>query len=137
MATADQNSSPVIEKINSSIAPWLSVPDSEKAIAFYKTALNANETYRLDTPDGPIVRLSVDRAEFWVSGSEESAKDIKQLGGGSIRMILTVSDPDTLFTNALNAGATEIFPVQEQHGWRTGRMIDPFGLHWEIGRPVE
>jgi PhnB protein len=59
------------------------------------------------------------------------------LGGGSIRMILTVSDPDSLFAQALQAGATEVFPVGEEHGWRLGRLVDPFGLHWEIGRPVE
>jgi PhnB protein len=51
-------------------------------------------------------------------------------------MILTVPDPDTLFLRALKAGATEVFPVGEEHGWRLGRLVDPFGLHWEIGREL-
>ena len=51
-------------------------------------------------------------------------------------MILTVDDPDQLFTRAINAGATEIFPVGEEHGWRLGRVADPFGLHWEIGHMI-
>jgi len=38
---------------------------------------------------------------------------------------------------ALAAGASEIFPVGEGHGWRLGRLADPFGLHWEIGHPLE
>jgi PhnB protein len=58
------------------------------------------------------------------------------LGGHTIRLILTVADPDTLFTRAINAGATLVFPVNESHGWRLGRLVDPFGLHWEIGRPL-
>jgi len=48
-------------------------------------------------------------------------------------MILTVADPDAVFERALIAGATEVFPVGEEHGWRLGRVADPFGLHWEIG----
>jgi PhnB protein len=51
-------------------------------------------------------------------------------------MILTVADPDAVFMRAITAGASEIFPVGEGHGWRLGRLVDPFGLHWEIGRPL-
>jgi PhnB protein len=49
---------------------------------------------------------------------------------------LVVPNPDVLFTQALHAGAKEIFPVGEEHGWRLGRLEDPFGHHWEIGMPV-
>jgi PhnB protein len=51
-------------------------------------------------------------------------------------MILTVADPDAVFGRSLRAGATEVFPVGEGHGWRLGRLVDPFGLHWEIGHPL-
>jgi PhnB protein len=51
-------------------------------------------------------------------------------------MILTTAAPDALFDQALKAGATQIFPVGEEHGWRLGRLVDPFGLHWEIGHPL-
>lgn len=51
-------------------------------------------------------------------------------------MILTVADPDAVFAQALKAGASQIFPVGEEHGWRLGRVVDPFGHHWEIGRPL-
>jgi|SRR5689334_4157793 len=119
--------------IRTTIAPWLTVHNEEQAVSFYKMAFGAVETYRLETPDGLIVRLSVNGAEFWVSGSSENTSNAAALGGDSIRMILTVSDPDTFFANALKAGASEIFPVGEDHGWRLGRLADPFGLHWEIG----
>jgi PhnB protein len=121
--------------IRPSIAPWLTVRDSLQAIAFYQAAFGATEVYRLDVPDGgPVVRLAVNGAEFWVS---EENMEAAPLGGGSVRMILTVKNPDTLFAQALQAGASEIFPVGEGHGWRLGRLADPFGLHWEIGHPLK
>ncbi len=121
-----------------SIAPWLSVRDGAKALDFYRSAFGAVEVYRLEGPTGSIVaRLSVGGAEFWVSESTEQASSRPEsLGGGSIRMILTVADPDAVFMRALTAGASEVFPVGEGHGWRLGRLVDPFGLHWEIGRPL-
>jgi PhnB protein len=52
-------------------------------------------------------------------------------------MILITADPDKIFARAIAAGAKQIFPVGEEYGWRLGRIEDPFGLHWEIGHPVE
>ena len=121
------------ETIPTSIAPWLTVRSSAKAVEFYTSAFGAMETYRLEDPDGnAVVKLSINGAEFWLSDSDNSTDGV--LGGGSIRMILTVTDPDAVFVQALKAGATEVFPVGEEHGWRLGRVVDPFGLHWEIGR---
>ncbi len=119
--------------IRTTIAPWLTVQNGEEAVSFYKTAFDAVETYRLETPGGLIVRLSVNGAEFWISGSSDDAPSAQLLGGDSIRMILTVDDPDIFFAKALKAGASEVFPLGEEHGWRLGRLVDPFGLHWEIG----
>jgi len=127
--------------LQTSLAPWLSVRNGAKAVAFYKAAFGATETYRMEDPGGGlVVRLSVNGAEFWVSG--EAAEDgadkaaPENIGGDSLRMILTVADPDAAFARALAAGATEVFPVGEEYGWRLGRLSDPFGLHWEIGRPL-
>ena len=121
----------------SSIAPWLAVRNSVRAVDFYKAAFGASEVYRLEVPDGGMIaRLSVNAAEFWVSEESIDSLSPEALGGGSVRMILTVSDPDAVFIQALQAGATEVFPVGEGHGWRLGRLVDPFGLHWEIGRPL-
>jgi len=83
-----------------------------------------------------VARLSVDGAEFWLSDGQPGESNPESLGGGSLRMILTVGDPDAVFARVLAAGATEVFPVGEGHGWRLGRLVDPFGLHWEIGRPL-
>jgi PhnB protein len=122
-----------------SIAPWLSVRNSARAVDFYKAAFGATEVFRLEAPDGGVVaRLSVDGAEFWLGDEspEHGNFSPESLGGGTVRMILTVEDPDAVFLRARKAGATEVHPVAEQHGWRVGRVLDPFGHHWEIGRQL-
>jgi PhnB protein len=132
----DSGASPVSA---TSIAPWLSVRDGARAVAFYKSAFEATEVYRLEDPSGGlVVRLSVAGAEFWISAEppKDNAASAEPVGGGSVRMILTVANPDAVFAQALAAGASEVFPVGEGHGWRLGRLVDPFGLHWEIGHQL-
>ena len=123
------------------IAPWLSVRNSAKAVDFYKSAFGAKEVYRMQgDPGGPVVaKLSVDGAEFWLGEESPEHKNFspESLGGGTVRIILTVADPDAVFARALAAGATEVFPVGEEYGWRLGRVVDPFGHHWEIGHPLD
>ncbi|MDE3211718.1 MAG: VOC family protein [Bacteroidota bacterium] len=124
--------------MNSSIEPWLSIREAEQAVEFYKNAFHAKETYRLSDPEnGIVVRLRVGEAGFWVSSdhSSDSGKD-EPIGGNSIRMILIVEDPSILFQSAITHGATTIFPIGEDHGWKLGRIQDPFGLHWEIGHQI-
>ena len=122
-----------------SIAPMLSLRNGARAVEFYKAAFGATEVFRIEAPDGAVVsRLSVQGAEFWVSDEspEHGNFSPESLGGGSVRMILTVPDPDAMCARAVAAGAREIVPVKEDYGWRLGRVLDPFGHHWEIGRPI-
>jgi PhnB protein len=122
------------------VQPWLSVRNGARAVEFYKSAFGAQEVFRLEDPGGSVVsRLSVEGAEFWVSDEspEHGNYSPETLGGGSVRMVLIVPDPDLMFAKAVAAGAREIHPVEEMHGWRVGRVVDPFGHHWEIGRPLE
>ena len=121
------------------IAPMLSVRKGARAILFYKAAFGARELFRIDAESGAVVaRLSVAEAEFWVADEspEHSNFSPESLGGGSVRMVMTVEDPDAAFERAVAAGATVIWPVSNQYGWRLGRVIDPFGHHWEIGKPL-
>jgi PhnB protein len=60
------------------------------------------------------------------------------LGGTSVRISLIVPDPDIMAERAVTAGARVVFPVADQpYGFRQGRVADPFGHHWLIGRPLE
>lgn len=122
------------------IAPWLSVRKGPQALEFYKAAFGATEVFHLNGPDETVVaRLSVNGAEFWMADEspEHGNFSPQSLGGSTVRMILTVPDPDTVFAQALRAGASQVQPVSEGHGWRVGRVVDPFGHHWEIGRPLQ
>ena len=127
-------------QIATSVAPMLSVRNGARAVEFYKSAFGATEVFRIESPDGAVVsRLSVEGAEFWVSDEspEHGNFSPESLGGrGSARMILTVPDPDAMFAKAIAAGAREVVAVKEDYGWRLGRVVDPFGHHWEIGRPL-
>jgi len=122
-----------------SIAPMLSVRNGARAVEFYKAAFGAVEVFLIESPDGAVVcRLSVEGAEFWVADESPEYKNFspESLGGGTVRMILTVPDPDAMFAKALAAGAQSVVPVKDDYGWRLGRVVDPFGHHWEIGRPL-
>ena len=124
-------------RIKNSLAPWIAVPVG--AVDFYKSAFDATEVYHHDDPSGGVVvRLSVNGAEFWLSQeSPDRASPVPgPIGGETIRLILTVPNPDEMFARALKAGARPVYPVSEGHGWRIGRIVDPFGLHWEIGHPI-
>jgi len=125
--------------MQTSIAPMLSVRNGARAVEFYKSAFGALEVFRVEAPDGAVVcRLSVEGADFWVADEspEHANYSPETLGGGTVRMILTVADPDSVFARAVTAGAREIVAVKEDYGWRLGRVVDPFGHHWEIGRPL-
>jgi PhnB protein len=122
-----------------SVAPMLSVRGGARAVEFYKAAFGAREVFRIEAPDGAVVsRLSVEGAEFWLADEspEHANFSPESLGGGTVRMILTVPGPDTMFARAIAAGARQVVPVKDDYGWRLGRVVDPFGHHWEIGHPL-
>ena len=124
--------------VRTTIAPWLSVRNGAQAVEFYKSAFGAVEVFRMDEGSSVVARLSVEGAEFWMGDEspEHGNFSPQSLNGSSVRIILTVADPDSVFTRALAAGASQVFPVGEEYGWRLGRVLDPFGHHWEIGRPL-
>jgi PhnB protein len=120
------------------IAPFLSVRNSAKAVEFYKFAFGAIELLRLEDNGSVLANLSVDGAGFWVSDESPDHQNFspETLNGGTVRMILTTEDPDAAFRRAVDAGATIICQIKTEHAWRIGRVVDPFGHHWEIGKPL-
>ncbi len=123
------------------IEPMLSVRRGAQAVEFYKSAFGATEEFRVEAPDGAVVsKLVVDGAAFWVADEspEHANFSPESLGGSTVRIVLVTGDPDAMFARAVTAGAREVWPVADQeYGWRVGRLADPFGHHWEIGKPLQ
>ncbi len=122
-----------------SISPMLSVRGGARAVDFYKAAFGAKELFRIDNGGDVIAQLAVGEADFWVA--DESPENLnfspETIGGGTVRLVLTVSDPDAVFEQAVQAGGKMVWPVVDQpYGWRVGRLVDPFGHHWEIAKPL-
>jgi PhnB protein len=119
------------------VTATLSVRNWELAFDFYKRAFDARELYRV--PGGGVGQLAVDDAEFWVAEESPEYQNFspQSLGGCSVRMLLMAEDPAGACAKAVAAGATIVMPVSENYGWLLGRIVDPFGHHWEIGRQVD
>jgi PhnB protein len=124
--------------IKTAIEPWLSVRNGARAVDFYKAAFGATEIFLMEDGGSVVARLAIEGAQFWLSDEspEHSNFSPQTLNGSSVRIILTVADPDAVFARALAAGASQVYPMTDEHDWRVGRVLDPFGHHWEIGRPL-
>jgi PhnB protein len=126
--------------MNVMIWPQLSVRDGRAAVDFYRDAFGAVVDFQVGgTPENEalVAQLSVGTAGFWVADESPPNRNFspESLGGATSRMLLVVDDPDAVVERAIAAGATEVYPAQDEHGWRLGRVTDPFGHDWEIGRP--
>ena len=125
--------------ITSGIAPMLSVRRGSQAVAFYKAAFGARELFKIEDPGGAVVaQLAVQTAKFWVADESPAHQNFspETLGGATTRVVLVVDDPKSVHAQALAAGAKQIWPVREEYGWLMGRVLDPYGHHWEIGKPL-
>ena len=121
-----------------SIQPELWVESPTAAITFYEAAFGAAVLHRVGDGDDIVAQLGVGEAAFWVAPPSASLKRLspRAVDGTTSRTLLVVNDPDTLVRQAVAAGATESSPVGDEHGWRLGRIVDPFGHEWEIGHPL-
>jgi PhnB protein len=121
-----------------SIQPELWVEGASAAVAFYQTAFDAVVIHRVGHGDDIVAQLTIGTAQFWVTEANSSMHRLnpRAIGGTTGRTLLVVDDPDAVLDQAVSAGATEIAPVSEEHGWRMGRIVDPFGHEWEIGRSL-
>ena len=124
-----------------SIVPQLSVRGGIAAVRFYREAFGAEVDYQVGgTPENQalVAQLSVAGAAFWVADESPAHENYspESLGGSTTRMLLIVEDPVAAIDRAVTAGAALVRRAQREHGWLLGRIKDPFGHHWEIGKPL-
>jgi PhnB protein len=131
-------------EVHPSVSPHLVVGDGAAAIDFYVKAFDAVELGRMPGPDGRLmhaalqingstVMLNDDFPEYHDGNSSTPTA----LGGTPVTIHLTVTDVDSKFAQALDAGATLVAELQDQFwGDRYGVLRDPFGHHWSLGQPV-
>jgi PhnB protein len=121
-----------------SIQPELWVDSPSEAVRFYEAAFGATVVHRVGDGDDIVAQLAVGDAAFWVAPSSATMKRLspRAVDGATSRTLLVVDDPDGVMRQAVAAGATETSTVTDEHGWRLGRIVDPFGHEWEIGAPL-
>jgi PhnB protein len=121
-----------------SIEPQLWSGHAAAAVAFYEAAFGAVVLHRVGDGDDIVVQLAVGEARFWVTAAdaERGRLDPRRAAGATGRTLLVVDDPARLQARAVAADATELSRVTEEHGWRLGRIVDPFGHEWELGHPL-
>jgi PhnB protein len=120
------------------IQPELWVEPAGAAVAFYTAAFGATVLHQVGEGDDIVAQLAVGDAAFWVASASPAAGRLSPaaIGGATGRTLLVVDDPDAIHARALAAGATAASAVADEHGWRLGRIVDPFGHEWEIGTPL-
>jgi PhnB protein len=121
-----------------SIQPQLWVEPATAAVAFYQAAFGARVLHRVGDGEDIVAQLAVGDAAFWIATASprDGRLDPRHLGGATGRTLLVVPDPDATHAAAVAAGARETSRPADEHGWRIGRIVDPFGHEWEIGRPL-
>jgi PhnB protein len=125
-------------EVVTSIQPELWVDHGATAVRFYQSAFGATVVHSVGHGEDIVAQLAIGEAMFWVAAAGASVERLvpRRLGGATGRVLLVVDDPEAMFASAVAAGAASKDPVDEEHGWRVGRVIDPFGHEWEIGRPL-
>src|SRR5262245_57056551 len=116
-----------------SIQPELWAENAREAIAFYGAAFGATVLHLVGEGDDIVAQLGVGDAAFWIAPASSTLKRLspRAIDGATSRTLLVVDDPDGVAEQAGRAGAKETSPVGDEHGWRLGRIVDPFGHEWE------
>jgi len=122
-------STPWIPKGFHTITPNIVVDDAEEAVAFFKRAFGATETFRLALPNGKITHCELKLGDSVLNIGES----MEGWPAHGLVAQIYVENSDELFKRAINAGATEIMPMTDMFfGSREGRITDPFGSVWTI-----
>jgi PhnB protein len=124
------------------VIPYLAVAGAGEAIDFYGKVLGTTERMRMPGPDGKIGHAELELGDSLIMLADEFPDmghlGPKALGGTPVTISVYVEDVDDVFQRALNEGAKELRPVENQfYGDRSGQFEDPFGHRWSVATHVE
>jgi PhnB protein len=124
------------------ITPYLIVDGASAAIDFYSSVLGAKERLRMPGPDGKLGHAELEIGDSMIMLADEhpemDARGPKTIGGSPVTLHVYVEDVDSVFERAVQAGAAELRPVEDQfYGDRAGSFEDPFGHRWNVATHVE
>jgi PhnB protein len=124
------------------VTPYLTIDGAARAIDFYQEIFGATVRGRMDAPGGKVGHAELELGTSMImladTFPEMGAPTPKALGGSPVTLMVYVEDADTAFAKALERGATEIAPVQDQfYGDRSGQFEDPWGHRWNVATHVE
>jgi PhnB protein len=126
-----------------SVTASLTVARPDEAIAFYVTALGAEEVTRIAAPDGRIMHaeLKVGDSRLMLSGEHPEMPGPRSpaaLGGTPVKLMVYVADVDADFARAVEAGARPMLPPADMFwGDRFGVVVDPEGHVWGLATAKE
>lgn len=125
-----------------SLTPYLVLNEASRAIEFYKQAFGAKEISRMGGPGGKIGHAELKIGDSMVMLSDEMPgtgnRSPKSLGGSPVSMFLYVENVDSVFDQAVKAGAKADMPPQDMFwGDRFGKLTDPFGHSWALATHIE
>jgi PhnB protein len=117
------------------------VQGADEAAAFYQAAFRAEEISRIPTPDGRLMSVQLRIADSVLHIADEFPEmgvlAPPSIGGTAVVLSLEVSDAQTAFAQAIEAGAEVRQPLQEMFwGDLHGQLDDPFGHRWNISEHV-
>ena len=125
-----------------SVTPYLIVRGAAEAIDFYRKAFGAVELFRFPSPDGKIGHAEIKIGDSPIMMADEypdmGYKGPQSIGGSPVSLMIYVEDVDSLFNQAVDAGATVKEALQDKfYGDRMGTVIDPFGHVWHLATHKE
>jgi PhnB protein len=124
------------------VTPYLCIRGAAKALDFYKRAFGAQVTVSMGGPGGLISHAEMKIGDSMIMLADEmpmsTGKSPESLGGTSVNLFLYLEDVDSVFNQAVAAGAKVEMPLADQFwGDRYGKLTDPFGHSWSLATHVE
>lgn len=124
------------------LTPYLVLNDASRAIEFYKQAFDAKEVVRMGGPGGKIGHAELKIGDSMLMLSDEMPgsgnRSPQSLGGSPVSLFVYVENVDSVFNQAVKAGAKADMPPQDMFwGDRFGKLTDPFGHSWALATHIE